>query len=164
MKLLILARHAKSSWDYPELEDFERPLNFRGRQDAPKMAAKLAQLKIKPDLIWSSPAIRAVLTARIYARALHYPLNEIHYSEALYSDEAAALVTYIKRTPNTFAQILLMGHNPVMTELVNDLVQDTIENIPTGGVIGVAFKITTWQALKSHSGMVQFFEFPKKKR
>jgi phosphohistidine phosphatase len=163
MKMLILARHAKSSWAYPELEDFERPLNRRGRKDAPKMAAKLVQLKIQPDLIWASPANRAVITARIYANALHYPLNEIHYSEVLYSDASIDLFNYIKRTPDTFKQILLMGHNPVMTELANYLVKKKVENIPTAGIIGVTFEIDRWERLKNGTGTIKFLEFPKKK-
>ena len=84
MKTLYLARHAKSSWKYPDLDDFERPLNKRGRRNAPFMGKILKNLKVTPDLITSSPANRAAMTARIMADIIKYPLEKIRYSENIY--------------------------------------------------------------------------------
>ena len=96
MKTIYLARHAKSSWDYPELDDFERPLNDRGRRDAPFMGSMLKKLKIKPDAIVSSPATRAATTARIFANQLSYPLEHIYYNEILYGADQTELCELIK--------------------------------------------------------------------
>jgi phosphohistidine phosphatase len=163
MRLLILARHAKSSWDYPELEDFERPLNPRGRRDAPEMANRLERLNVKPDFILSSPAIRAVMTARIYAATLRFPLTKIFYSESVYSDGYRELFKSIRDFPSTYRQIMLVGHNPVVTELANHLMNKEIDNIPTAGVAGISFDDKSWNEIRSHSGNIKFFEFPKKK-
>ncbi|HYQ61260.1 MAG TPA: histidine phosphatase family protein, partial [Desulfatiglandales bacterium] len=76
MKTLYLIRHAKSSWNYPELEDFERPLSNRGRKNALLMGTILKKLKAAPDLVISSPANRAAMTARMLADAIHYPLDK----------------------------------------------------------------------------------------
>ena len=162
MKRLILARHAKSSWDYPELDDFERPLNPRGRKDAPVMAIRLKHLNVKPDLIWSSPAVRAVTTARIFAATLHFPLHNILYSESIYSDSHSDLIQAIKKIPDHHQQVMIVGHNPVLTSLVNYLIKETIDNVPTAGVVGISFNDMRWNALGNHNGEVDFFEFPKK--
>jgi phosphohistidine phosphatase len=163
MRLLILARHAKSSWENPELEDFERPLNSRGHRDAPEMANRLKRLDVKPDIILSSPAIRAVMTARIYAVTLHFPLNKINYSESVYSDGYTELFKSIRDFPDTFSQIMMVGHNPVMTDLANHLMNEEIDNMPTAGVVGIWFNDKSWSDIRSRSGKIKFFEFPKKK-
>ncbi len=77
MKTLIIVRHAKSSWDNPDLKDIERPLNDRGEKDAPKMAKRLKEREITPDLLLSSPAVRAIETCRHIAMILEYPLEKI---------------------------------------------------------------------------------------
>jgi phosphohistidine phosphatase len=163
MKLLILARHAKSSWEYPELDDFERPLNSRGRRDAPEMAKRLASISLKPDLIWSSPANRAAMTARIYAAVLRFPLGEIRFTEVMYSDSHLDLFNLIKTIPDDHKQVLLVGHNPMLTNLANHLITERITNIPTAGVVGITLDQTSWLRVGNHSGKMEFFEFPKKK-
>jgi len=162
LKLLILARHAKSSWEYPELEDIERPLNTRGRRDAPEMAKRLSGLSIKPDLLWSSPAIRAAMTARIYAAVLGFSLEEIRFSEAMYSGSYMDLFKTIKSFSEKFKQVMLVGHNPVLTDLANYLIGEKIDNIPTAGVVGISISQKSWSLLNKHSGKMAFFEFPKK--
>jgi phosphohistidine phosphatase len=162
MKLLILARHAKSSWAYPELEDLERPLNPRGRRDTPVMAERLAGLSLKPDLIWSSPAIRTVMTARMYAAALRFPLEAVRYSEAMYSNDPSDLMHDINNFPDDYKQVVLVGHNPVLTDLANYLLSGKIDNIPTAGVVGISFNQKSWRLLNKHSGKLEFFEYPKK--
>ena len=92
MKTLYLVRHAKSSWKYPNLDDFERPLNKRGRKNAPFMGKVLKELKVSPDLIISSPANRAAMTARIIAGKINYPLENILYSETIYEFGESALI------------------------------------------------------------------------
>ena len=121
MKTLYLIRHAKSSWKHPELTDFERPLNKRGRSDAPKMGRLLEKRKIIPDVFISSPAIRAAMTARIIADKLNYPLSDIQYADQIYEANAQELYDIIAGTDDQYSSAMLVGHNPGMTFLANSV-------------------------------------------
>ncbi|MCK5032034.1 MAG: histidine phosphatase family protein, partial [Calditrichia bacterium] len=109
MKTLYLLRHAKSSWDNPELDDFERPLNKRGHHDAPLIGNLLEKLNISPDLIISSPAIRASMTARIIADAIKYPLDRIRYDENIYEAGEMDLLEVIYAVDDTVDKLMLVG-------------------------------------------------------
>ncbi|MGD8524014.1 MAG: histidine phosphatase family protein, partial [Desulfobacterales bacterium] len=119
MKTLYLVRHAKSSWKYPNLDDFERPLNKRGRKNAPFMGKVLKKLKVAPDLVISSPANRAATTARIIAAAINYPLENIVYSEAIYEFSENALIHVIKQIEDSVNNTMVVGHNPAINGLAN---------------------------------------------
>ena len=162
MKTLYLARHAKSSWKFPGLDDFERPLNKRGRKNAPFMGKILKKLKVAPNLIISSPANRAAMTARIIAHKIKYPLDEIRYSEAIYEFSANAVIQVIKQIDNTVDQVMLVGHNPALTDLANYFSGEPISNIPTCGIFCVDLDISSWAKIIEHCGKLIFFEFPKK--
>ena len=95
MKILTLVRHAKSSWKYPGLDDFERPLNKRGQRNAPLMGRILKKLDLKPELILSSPANRASMTARIISDQINYPLEKIRYEESIYATSENELLHVI---------------------------------------------------------------------
>ena len=112
MKTLYLVRHAKSSWKYPNLDDFERPLNKRGRKNAPFMGTILKKLKVAPDLIISSPTNRATMTARIFADKISYPLEKIHYRESIYECRANAFIHVIEHLDDVGNKAMLIGHNP----------------------------------------------------
>jgi len=161
MKTLYLVRHAKSSRSYPELEDFERPLTKRGRESALLMGTILKKLKAAPDLVMSSPANRAAMTARMIADAIHYPLDKIQYSETIYLADETVLVQVIKNMNNSVNQAMLIGHNPGFTGLANTISDQPINNIPTGGVCCVDLKIASWKGIREHGGKLRFFEFPK---
>ncbi len=161
MKTLFLVRHAKSSWKYPELDDFERPLNKRGRKNAPLMGKILRQLKVKPDLIISSPANRAAMTSRIIADKIHYPLVNIQYDESIYYSNDMNLMRIITGLDNGIKEVMLVGHNPELTLLANTLGNYPISNIPTSGVFCVGFDISAWSKIEPSSGELKFFEFPK---
>ena len=125
MKTIYLVRHAKSSWKYPNLDDFERPLNKRGRKNAPFMGSILKKLKVAPDLILSSPANRASMTARIIANKISYPLEKICFSESIYQFSANALIDAIKHLDDVVNKAMLVGHNPALTDehrLIYDIV------------------------------------------
>ena len=164
MKTLYLVRHAKSSWKYPRLDDFERPLNKRGRKNAPFMGSILRELKVSPDLIVSSPANRAAVTARIIAAALDYPLEDIRYSEAIYEFGEKALIEVVKEIDDDVNQAMVVGHNPATNGLANYIGDQSIGNIPTCGVFCVELDIASWSNIKAHCGKVKFFEYPKKHR
>lgn len=161
MKTLLLVRHAKSSWKYPKLDDFERPLNKRGRKNAPLMGKILRQLKIKPDLIISSPANRAAMTARIIAEKIHYSILNIQYDESIYYSNEMELIRIISDFDDRIKEAMLVGHNPELTLLANTFGNYPVSNIPTSGVFCLNFDISTWSKIETSSGELKFFEFPK---
>ena len=162
MKTIYLVRHAKSSWKYPNLDDFERPLNKRGRKSALIMGESLNKLQVAPDLVISSPANRAAMTARIIANAINYPLEKIQYNEIIYLSGENALIHVIKNINDGAKEAMLIGHNPGFTDLANYISDQRISNIPTCGVFCVDFNILSWGKIGEHSGKLKFFEFPKK--
>ena len=160
MKTLYLTRHAKSSWKYPELEDFERPLNRRGRADLESMSEFLKDVKAAPDLIISSPATRAATTARIIADRINYPLEKILYSENIYLFDADVLLNFIQDIDNDVKEAMLIGHNPALTDLANYISKQQIINIPTCGIFCVEFNISSWRKIDEQCGTLKFSEFP----
>ncbi len=162
MKTLYLARHAKSSWKYEELSDFERPLNSRGRRDAPLMGAVLNRMNIKPDLIISSPASRAITYARILAEHVGYPLKRLRTDERIYEATPDDLLEVIHSVSDRHAALMLFGHNPSLTWLSNSLSNYRIDNIPTSAIVAVEFDVEHWTDVVGHSGTVVFFEYPRK--
>lgn len=108
MKTLLLIRHAKSSWDDTSLPDKDRPLNTRGERDAPKIGERLAQRDVKPDLIVSSPARRALATAEIIARKLGYRLKNIAVDDRLYAVAADDLLDVIHKLDNENDNVMLL--------------------------------------------------------
>jgi phosphohistidine phosphatase len=162
MKTLYLARHAKSSWKYPNLDDFERPLNKRGRKNAPFMGKILKKLKVAPDLIISSPANRAAMTARIIAAKINYPLEKIRYSETIYEFRENALIHVIKQLDNSVNKAMVVGHNPAINGLANYIGDQPISNVPTCGIYCVDLDISSWAKICENCGKLIFFEFPKK--
>ena len=164
MKTLYLVRHAKSSWKYPNLDDFERPLNKRGRRNAPFMGSILKKLKVAPDLVISSPANRAAMTARLMAAQINYPLEKIRYSESIYEFSEDALISVIKQIDDSVNKAMVVGHNPATNGLANYIGDQPIGNIPTSGVFCVELDISSWANINAHCGKVKFFEYPKKHR
>ena len=162
MKILYLLRHAKSSWKYPNLDDFERPLNKRGRKNAPLMGSILKKLDAKPDLIISSPAARASMTARIISEQMNYPLEKIRYDESIYASSENELLHIIAEIDDQVTKAMLIGHNPGLTSLANLIGDSPISNIPTSGVCCIELSISSWANIWKHRGKIIFFEFPKK--
>jgi phosphohistidine phosphatase len=160
MKTLFLVRHAKSSWKYPELDDFERPLNRRGRESLESMGELLKEIKAAPDLIISSPATRAATTARAIADMINYSLENILYSESIYMSDADILLHFIQDIDDDVKEAMLIGHNPALTELGNYISNKQISNIPTCGIFCVEFNIPSWRKIGERCGILKFFEFP----
>jgi phosphohistidine phosphatase len=162
MKTLYLVRHAKSSWKYPRLDDFERPLNKRGRKNAPFMGSILKKLKVAPDIIISSPANRAATTARIIADTIDYPLEKIRYEETIYATSEYDLLQVIQQLDDAVSQAMLVSHNPAITDLANSIGDTAISNIPTSGVCCINLDISSWAKIGDQRGKLKFFDFPKK--
>ncbi len=163
MKLLSLIRHAKSSWKNPELADFERPLNKRGKRDAPVMGRRLAALDFKPDLILSSPAKRAARTAKAIADELGSSTSKIDFNEEIYeATSPAELLEVIRSLDPGLAHVALIGHNPALTELSNWLADVQIENIPTCGVVRLRLAAHRWEDVSAQGGTLLDCDYPKK--
>jgi len=163
MKRLVLIRHAKSSWKDPELDDFDRPLNKRGRKDGPKMGKLLAKKGETPDLIVSSPAKRALKTALAIAKEVGYPKERIKENKKIYLGSVPQLMNVIHNIDNNFNLVFIFGHNPGFNDLSHHLAEHELENIPTCGVFCIDFEIDSWKRVSEGSGKFVYFEFPKKR-
>ncbi|MDZ4745897.1 MAG: histidine phosphatase family protein [bacterium] len=163
MKVLYIVRHAKSSWDYSELSDFERPLTARGRRDAPFMAGIIREQNEPPFVIVSSSALRAVTTARTFATELGLPLASMVITNALYEAGTQEALNVVHRIDNNVKTAMIVGHNPTMTSLVNTISDIQLENIPTCGCVKIAFpNADVWTDIDKSSGKLMMFEYPKK--
>lgn len=165
MKTLYILRHAKSSWDAMNVDDFERPLNERGKRDAPRMAKRLKEKEIHPDLIITSPAKRALSTTKRFAKILGYPRENIREERQLYHPDEEAVLSVVQRLNDKFNHVILCTHNPGLTEFVNTLMNGEvdIDNVPTCGVVALQFETDRWNDLDWGSGKLLFFDYPKSK-
>ena len=161
MKTLFLIRHAKSSWDNAALPDKERPLNDRGRRDAPKMGERLAKRDVKPDLILSSPAVRALSTAEIIAEKLDYRRKDIVVTERLYAAEVDDLLDVIRQLGDELKCVMLFGHNPEFTELAHRL-SGEIAHMPTCAIAEFTFDAKSWSGIDSIKPAQILLDYPKK--
>ncbi|TAF33651.1 MAG: histidine phosphatase family protein [Cytophagales bacterium] len=163
MKTVYLLRHAKSSWRDIELDDFERPLNKRGKRDLPFMSELLAKKVDKIDCIVSSPALRTKNTAEVMAAHLSYPLEKIIWDLHIYNEDADYLYDLIKNLNDEDDSLLLVGHNPAITILANSLcISAYIDNMPTCCIYAISFDTTAWAEISSRNSQFLFAEFPKK--
>lgn len=160
MRQLYLVRHAKSDWERG-VADFDRPLNKRGKRDAPQMGKRLKALGVNPDLIVSSPAKRAISTARKVADELSYDRDRIVLDETLYEAFPEDTLRVIQGMDAAHTSVMVFGHNPTMTELVNRIPKAEIDNVPTCGVASVTFETDDWSDVDLTRGTLVFFEYPK---
>jgi phosphohistidine phosphatase len=161
LKTLILVRHAKSSWDDPGLNDFDRPLNDRGKKDAPKMAERLFKKKIEVDAFISSPAKRAARTAKIFAEEFKVKKEDIIFKTELYLASENVFYDVITKTDDELDTIAVFSHNPGITDFANDLTEIKIDNIPTCGVFAVKIDTKHWIDIKDAKKEFWFFDYPK---
>ncbi len=162
MKKLFIVRHAKSSWDFPELDDYDRPLSKRGKKNAPEMGKRLADKGIIPDKMITSPAKRAAATARRIAEEIEYSRKKIHQEPLLYHGSITDMVNVIKNVGEEVNTLMIFGHNPSLTDLVNFLSKSDIYNIPTCGIAEIEFNIDSWKGVERGIGKLASFDYPKK--
>ncbi|NJD30780.1 MAG: histidine phosphatase family protein [Gammaproteobacteria bacterium] len=162
MKRLTLVRHAKSDWSLPGQQDWDRALNKRGQRDAPEMARRLRARKLKPDLVLTSPAVRALATATIMARELKVPASHVRHDERLYLAGPADLLAVVRELGGDSRHLMVFGHNPGITDFANRLsAGDRIDNMPTCAVFTAQFDIEDWSELGWHGGQDAEFDYPK---
>jgi phosphohistidine phosphatase len=161
MKKLFLIRHAKSSWDDTAVPDKDRPLNARGKRDAATIGERLAKRDVKPDLIMSSPAKRALTTAKIIGKELDYKLKDIVVDDRLYPSTVDDLLNVIHKLGDKQKRVMLFGHNPGLTELAHHLSSE-ITHMPTCAVAEFAFDAKSWSNISNATLARVTLDYPKK--
>ena len=163
MKTLILVRHAKSSWDNVALADFDRPLNDRGKNEAPKMAKRLIEKKVHIDAFLSSPAKRAKKTAELFMKEFDRKEKELILIPALYDASVETFYETIKAVDDSFKCIALFSHNPGITSFANGLIDNVeIDDMPTSSIFAVKINCRNWGDFKDSKKEFWFFDYPKK--
>lgn len=158
---LSLLRHAKSSWKDTGLDDFDRPLNSRGKHDAPMMGRRLLERGARPSLIITSPAKRARSTAKKIANSLNYPQEFLQSDKDLYLAGPEQILAVIARQDDQFHDIMVVGHNPGLTELASRLSGRYIDNVPTTGVVCLETEAESWTELAESRCNLLYFDYPK---
>ena len=161
-KTLILVRHAKSSWKDSSLNDIHRPLNKRGNKDAPKMGEYMSEHNILPEVIFSSPGLRALTTARLISVKINIDPSDIIVLDDLYTFSSDQLLSVLKSINDKYDNIMVVGHNPAITDITNYLSGCNIDNIPTCGLAVLKFPLDSWQDLERKKGELVRFDYPKK--
>lgn len=146
MKTLIFVRHAKSTWDY-RVDDIDRPLEEGGVKAAYKVAKVLKSYRVQVDVIYSSPAARALATCMIFLRELKIPYNSFYCVDDLYDFSGDKVLKFINQLNESASTVMLFGHNNAFTHLVNKLGSLPIENVPTAGLVELNFDTNSWKSL-----------------
>ncbi len=159
MKTIFFIRHAKSSWDDPTLRDIDRPLNKRGKHDAPVMAKLLREQGIMPDRIISSPAKRALSTAEVFAAEMG--IEDIFVEPLIYESMPDDLLKVIRQLDDTLDVVFVFGHNPTLYDLAGIFSDMELDNIPTCGIFEVQAAIQSWGDFSVRTGRMTRHYFPK---
>ena len=161
-KTLLIVRHAKSSWDLASLNDFERPLNERGKKDAPVMAERLLNKNIAIEALVSSPAKRAKKTAELFGSVFGIPDDRLIFISKLYQATPAVFYEVVEELDDSFAKVAIFSHNPGITEFVNSLIEGVkIDNMPTCGVFAIQVQADKWKDFKKSKRDFLFLDYPK---
>jgi len=172
MRTLLLLRHAKSSWDDPGLEDFDRPLAPRGETAAPIMAAYIEKKELWPDLVLCSPAVRARQTWALVARRLgdKAAVAAVKELRGLYLGAPSRLLEAIRRAPDAATRVILVGHNPGMEHLATALSGPASKpkamaklhaKFPTAALAEIEFEAAAWRDIAPGTGRLKRFVRPK---
>ena len=161
MKTLLLIRHAKSSWDNSQLTDFERPLNERGKKDAPLMAKRIKEEKINIDCFISSPAKRAKKTASFFMHEYGVKEKDLVLLPSLYEASVNNFYDAVENINDTNNVVALFSHNPGITDFVNTLTKKNTDNMPTCSVFAITIKTKKWKDFQKAEKEFLFFDYPK---
>ena len=158
MRRLLLIRHAKSSWKFPDLDDHERPLNGRGERDSISMARHLADKDEMLDVIYSSSAIRALEYAE---RISEFTNISLVPELSFYTFDVDELIEILRHLPDSAERVAIVAHNPAITQAVNRLTGSEINNVPTAGIAAIDCNIDTWTDIRQGVCELAYFEYPK---
>lgn len=160
-KKLLIVRHAKSDWGNTGLSDFNRPLNQRGNTNAIAMGRRLQEKGILPDALITSPAVRAITTAKLFAHEIRFDLANIEENKSIYEASCASLLKIVNNFNNKHDFVTLFGHNNGITDLAIYLTGAEIFNVPTCGMVMINFSFDDWKMVSKGTGEVEFFDYPK---
>lgn len=160
MKIVCLVRHAKASRDDPSLRDFDRPLNARGKKQAPWLGRRLKGSNVQPGVIISSPAKRAIATAETLAGGVQYPPEKIIAEPALYGSGAPAILGVIKDIARDHDVAVVVGHNPALSDLMSYLSRRELDELPAAGIVCLKFNVDSWEKIARGKGEVLFYDAP----
>lgn len=162
MKKLFLIRHAKSSWNDPDLSDLDRPLNRRGKENAPMMAKRMSLNWSPPEAVFCSPALRTRETAQFMAE--HWCKDrEVVVDERLYENSASSALDVLSEVSSQTDSVALVFHNPTITYLSNVLASLDIPNVPTCGIVILEMEREQWSEIEPASCRLRDFDYPKRK-
>jgi len=161
MKTLLLVRHAKSSWDQPGLSDFDRPLNDRGKKDAPAMAKRVKEKGIGLDHLISSPAKRAKKTAKYFAEEFGLKKEDVTLVEGLYGATQTEFLQAIKEIDDSYTKVALFSHNPGITDLASSLTNVRVDDMPTCAVFALQIETDKWEDFTGAEKNFLFFDYPR---
>ncbi len=160
-KQLLLVRHAKSSWADFSIKDFDRPLNDRGRKDAPVMAKRLLDKKIAIDAFISSPAKRARKTAEYFIAGYEQPKKEIIFIDELYLATPSVFASIVGQVSDQYNTIAVFSHNNGITDYANTLTDTRIDEMPTCSIFAVKADVQSWSGFANAKKDFWFFDYPK---
>lgn len=160
-KTLLLIRHAKSDWNSPVLKDFDRPLNERGKRDAPLMAKRLLDKKIAIDAFISSPAKRARKTAELFAKEYKRKKDDLIFFDELYLADPKKIYSIISKTEERYNNIAVFSHNNGITDFANTLTDVRVDDMPTCAIFAIKIKEGSWADFERSGKEFWFFDYPK---
>lgn len=161
-KTLLVIRHAKSSWEPGTLNDFERPLNERGKKDAPAMAQRLKERNISIDAFVASPAKRAKKTAELFTEAVGRNKEDVLFISKLYHADTATFFEVAEALTDDLNTVAIFSHNPGITDFVNLLTKEVrLDNMPTCGIFAVQLNDPSWKNFRKAGKTFLFFDYPK---
>ncbi|HRW63075.1 MAG TPA: histidine phosphatase family protein [Bacteroidales bacterium] len=161
IKNLYIVRHGKASWDYGNISDIDRPLKERGINDSYTMAIRLRARNQIPDLLLSSPAIRALHTATIFAREFDLDERKLEIRNDLYMSGKTNIIDIIRKTNDNVSSLMIFGHNPGFTDLANYFLINKIDNLPTTGIVTLKFELNSWEEIHPKKCTESDFDYPK---
>jgi phosphohistidine phosphatase len=158
---LFIVRHAKSTWDYKNVSDIDRPLKLSGIQSAYEMARRLKINRTVPEYLITSPANRAIHTANIFMNVFELPYDRFKVEAQFYSQGTEEILSIIKSMPSAWKKVMIFGHNPDFSELVRYFAKQQILELPTCGIINLTFECDEWADINKDNLIAESFDFPK---
>tara|TARA_B100001287_G_scaffold246876_1_gene225111 strand:+ start:275 stop:763 length:489 start_codon:yes stop_codon:yes gene_type:complete len=159
MKKLIIVRHSKSSWKDLSLSDFNRPLNGRGKSDGPLMADYLKSKINKIDYLHSSSSVRTFETSKYFINQIQF--GKVEYDDSLYHSSATSILNMISNYSADYQSVMIIAHNPGLTNLINNITNISLDNLPTTGIAEIEFNINDWSKLSYKNSNLIDLKFPK---
>lgn len=162
-RTLFIIRHGKSSWDHHGLQDIDRPLAPRGIRNAKEMAERLVAEKVVPQLILSSPANRALNTAKIMSECWGVGPEHLQIHDSLYMAHPSDIEQVVSGVSADIRNLAIFGHNPSFTIFANQFLKMHLENLPTAGVVIVTLESDSWSRIERTNVKGSYVDYPKRK-